>query len=282
MIIGATSIEFDRWGEEKYIKMREHGFGAVDYDMCKTDIAPFTLNDSEAEAFILAEKEKITSAGLVISQVHGPWNGGQNDGSAEGRAERMEKMKRSIKFCSILECKYWVVHPIFPCNCDEKNDPVRAQETWDVNIQFMKELLEVAKKFNVVICFENMPMPHFSLGSPQNILRFVKEINDDNFKICFDTGHATMFSSKSVGDHIRELGNYIKVFHIHDNNGWADLHLPPYFGVIDWVDFKKALKDIAFEGVFSLEVNVYSNMPKEEYEKFSKLKYSLAKKIINS
>ncbi len=282
MIIGVSSGEYTRWGENKYNKMREHGFLAVDYDMCNTDIAPFSLNNSEAEAFLLTEKKKIASAGLIISQVHGPWNGGCNDGSAEGRAERMEKMKRSIKFCSILGCKYWVIHPIFPDNCDEKNDPERSQRTWDVNIEFMSELLKVAKEYDVVICFENMPMPNFSLGSPQNTLRFVKAMNDDNFKICFDTGHATMFKSKSVGDHIRELGNYIKVFHIHDNNGWADLHMLPYFGVIDWADFGKALKDINFKGVFSFESHIYPNLNNEEYDTLCKMKYKMAKRIINS
>ena len=89
MLIGVSQGEYTRFGEEMYNKMREHGFKAVDYDFCNTEIPPFTLPDEEAKAYLLAEKEKIDKAGLVISQVHGPWNGASNDGSIEGRAERM-------------------------------------------------------------------------------------------------------------------------------------------------------------------------------------------------
>ena len=282
MIIGVSSVEYTRWGDEMYNKMREHGFLAVDYDLSNTEVAPFNLSDSEAEAYLLEEKSKISDAGLIISQVHGPWNGAKNDGSVEGRAERMEKMKRSLRFSSILGCKYWVIHPIIPHTDQDKKYPEKVQNTWDINIEFMSELLKTAKEYDVVICFENMPMPNFCLGSPQDILRFVEEINDENFKICFDTGHATMFKSKSVGDHVRELGKYIKTFHIHDNNGWADLHMLPFFGVIDWEDFGKSLKDIDFKGVFSFESQIYPKLNNEEYETLCKMKYKMVDRIINT
>ena len=281
MIIGASTNEYSRWGEEKFIKMREHGILAVDYDIDNTDNIPYTMNDAEAEDFLLAEKQKIEDAGLIISQTHGPWRWPACDKTVEDRAERMEKMKRSLKFCSILGCKYWVIHPIMPFGTEEKNDSEKAQITWNMNIEFMSELLKTAKEYGIIICFENMPMPHFSLGSPQDTLRFVEAINDENFKICFDTGHATMFNYKSVGDHIRELKDYIKVFHIHDNNGWADLHMLPYFGVIDWEDFGKSLKDINFNGVFSLESASHPNLPDSEFEILCNMKYRMAEKVIN-
>ena len=281
MLVGATTLEFKRFGEERYTKMREFGFQAVDYSIGDTELPEYTLSDNELEAFIVSEKKKIEDAGLIISQVHGPWRWPCQDNTEEDRAERMEKMKRSIKICALLGCKHWVIHPIMPYGTYEKKDAEKAKLTYDMNIKFMSQLLEFAKAHNVIICLENMPMPDFSLGSPQDTLRFVKEMNDDNFKICFDTGHATMFGYKSVGEHVRELGDYIKVFHIHDNNGWADIHQLPYFGVIDWGDFSKALKDIDFKGIFSLETPSCPNMCDEDYEKLNRMKFDMAQRVIN-
>ena len=56
-----------------------------------------------------------------------------------------------------------------------------------------------------------------SIATPEKILEFVKEINDDHFKICLDTGHVSVFSELSIGNEIRKLGDYIRVLHIHDN-----------------------------------------------------------------
>lgn len=281
MLIGATILEYKRWGDEKYNKMREFGFDAVDYSIANTELPEYTLSDDEMEAFILSEKQKIDSAGLIVSQVHGPWRWPAKDSTQEDRAERMEKMKRSIKICSLLNCKHWVIHPIMPYGANEINDPQKSKATWDMNIEFMSQLLEYAKAHNVIICLENLPMLSFSLGSPQDTLRFVKAMNDDNFKICLDTGHAALCQTKSVGDHVRELGDYIKVFHIHDNNKILDLHMIPFFGSIDWVDFGKALKDIDYKGVFSFEISPYSKIPVEQYEKLCAMKYDIAQKIIN-
>ena len=58
-------------------------------------------------------------------------------------------------------------------------------------------------------------------------------------------------------DAVRMIGReYLRVLHIHDNDGKGDFHWLPGTGVINWEEFSKALFDIGFEGVFSLETNV--------------------------
>ena len=50
----------------------------------------------------------------------------------------------------------------------------------------------------------------------------------------------------------------------------ADLHWVPYRGVVDWVDFARALHEIGFEGALSLETNVGKKLPasiRPEWEK---------------
>ena len=90
----------------------------------------------------------------------------------------------------------------------------------------------------------------------------------------------TMFKGANIADFIRKHAEYIPVFHIHDNNGIADLHLMPYYGVIDWEDFGKALREVGFSGSFSLETAPSRKLPSEQFDKMSKLLFEIAKSII--
>ena len=104
----------------------------------------------------------------------------------------------------------------------------------------------------MTICFENMPMKRLSISTPAETLRFIHLINDDHFKLCLDTGHCSALGI-SPADAVRMAGDDLKVLHVHDNGGKRDDHYMPLMGVIDWVDFGKALQEIGFDGVFSME-----------------------------
>lgn len=258
---------FDRFDSEKYNKIKSFGFDCVDFDMCNTDNQLYSLSDKDFEAYLNNEKELAQKAGVEIHQTHGPWRWPVNDGESE-LAERMEKMEKSIRATSLLGCKYWVIHPVMPYGIEDVKIGNQA-ETWAMNLAFMKELLQTAKEYGVTVCVENTPFPNFSLATPQQILKLVEEINDDNFKICLDTGHVAVFSDLSVGDEVRQLADKIKVFHVHDNGGKKDEHLPPHEGVIAWQDFSAALKEIGFDGVLSLEIVPKESLPTDEFERQS-------------
>lgn len=281
MKIGNMVSTFDktgygRWGEDAYKKCREHGYTCSYFNMQNTDTELYTLPFEEAEKMLLREKELAEESGIEIDQVHGPWQWPPIDGTAEGRQERMEKMKRSIRMAAVLGCKHWVVHPIMPFTTDDMD---KAEETWKLNLEFMGELLKTAKENDVIICFENMPMLKFSLATPQRILEFVNTINDDNFKICLDTGHVNVFDSLKIGDEVRRLGDKIKVFHIHDNIFSMDLHLIPYGGSTDWEDFKKALIDIDYKGNLILETIPPRDFDDEIFEDMCKAYGKVLKKL---
>ncbi|MCR5747545.1 MAG: sugar phosphate isomerase/epimerase, partial [Lachnospiraceae bacterium] len=71
---------------------------------------------------------------------------------------------------------------------------------------------------------------------------------------------------------INVLGKRIKVLHIHDNDGTADLHQLPFTFTktrenepsTDWEGFINGLRDIDFDGVLSFETApVLSSFPDE-------------------
>lgn len=277
MKIGTIESNYRHYGDARFMLMREHGFEAADYSMSDTDNELYQLSDDLFEKKLLHEKALAEQAGIEIYQVHGPWRWPIQDSTPEERVERMEKMKRSIRGTAILGCKYWVIHPIMPFG---EKDADFAQETRQINLAFMRELLKTAEEVGVVICFENMPMRGLSLGSPEATLDFVKEMDHDHFKMCLDLGHMTLFKKETAGDFVRKHADMIPVFHIHDSNGWADLHLMPYFGITDWDDFGKALREVQYEGVFSLEATLPKKLPKPMFEKTSKLMCEIARCVI--
>lgn len=269
-----------RWGNEKYKKIKEAGFDCIDYALADTETFVYSLPDGELRAFLAKEKALADEAGIEIWQVHGPWRWPPQDLTEEQLSERMEKMKKSIYMSHLLGCKYWVVHPIMPFGIEDIGTG-NEQATWDMNVSFMSRLLETAVEYDVVICFENMPMRKFSMATPEKMLEFARLMNNEHFKICLDTGHVSVIKGLSVGDEVRRLGSEIKVFHIHDNRGSLDEHRFPYFGIIDWGDFSKALRDIGFDGVFSLEATVPGKLPGDLYDEMCRSLCNIAKSIIN-
>lgn len=257
---------YDRYGKEMYIKLKEHGFSCMDFCMADTDTGYYSYNDKEFEEYFELQKSLADEAGIEISQVHGPWRWPPRDLTEEDRQERFEKMERSMRATQLLGCKYWVVHPLMPFGIEDIGSESEA-ETRRINKEFMNELLKAAKKYNIVICLENMPMPKFSLGSPEQILDFVNEFNDENLKICLDTGHVSVYKNLSVAESVRKLSGRIKVLHIHDNRGEYDEHLAPYKGIIDWEEFSEALKEIGFNGVISLETLPDTKIDDKKFEK---------------
>lgn len=265
MKIGIGAGSYDRFSENKYKKIQEHGFECVDFNMMATDYFPYCDSLAETEQKLIKEKELALASDIEIYQVHGPWHWPPDDSTAELRDQKLEHVKRSIWATSVLGCKNWVIHPIMPYGISEKGTDEQPL-TLEINLDFMSKVLKIAKEYGVTVCLENMPMRNFSLATPYEILDFVKLINDDNFKICLDTGHVATFPELSVAQAVRDLGSEIHAFHIHDSFPDRDLHLLPYFGTIDWQDFSAALTDINYTGGLCLETAPPHKLPNEIYE----------------
>lgn len=279
MKIGICERSFGRWGDERFKKIKECGYDCIDYSLTDTDMAVYHCDEAEFETTLLRERSLIEEAGLSVSQIHGPWRWPPQDRTKEEQEERMEKMKKALRGAALLGCKNMVIHPMMPYGIEER-ETADAEKTWDFNLSYMRELLTYAKEQGVTICLENMPMGRFSMGSALKVLEFVKEMKDENFKICLDTGHAAIYDRGNPAEMVRGLGNELRVLHVHDNDGWSDLHQIPYFGVIDWADFGQALKEIGFDGSFSFEAAPPAKLPTEVYEEMCRMLVRVGKEIV--
>lgn len=264
---------------ERYRQFAQAGFSYVDFNTARTETPFYTTTEEELKELIGGIRAQIEDAGLRVWQVHGPWCWPPvKDATPEGRVVRAGEMKRSILIASLLGSKYWVVHPIMPFGIRDISEQKEA-ETWSINKEFMSELLAYAKELDVTICLENMPMRNFSMGRPEHILKFVREMDDDHFKICLDTGHVSYFPDLCVEKEVCDLAGQIRVLHVHDNGGEKDEHLYPGRGVIDWQGFAKALKQIGFDGVLSLETAPADGLLAQEYTRELSVLFDIAQGI---
>ncbi len=259
--------------------MVEHGFSAVDYQpLAVTEKHPMILCEAEYKAHLKNIGQVFRASGVEVSQTHGPWRYPPRDFEEADRAERFDSFCKAVRGTAYLGCKYTVVHPIMPFGADSPDEPERFYE---MNFDFYRRLVAYAKDYGVTVCLENMPFLNLPLSSPKSIAEFVREINEDNFKVCLDTGHANIFGMK-LSQAVYDIGaELLKVTHIHDNNGIHDQHLNPFKGTTDWKDFGEALGKIGFDGTMSLETEASNGATPQETEKNQLALLSDLKKIFN-
>ena len=273
-----SSAYISRYGTEKGLaRMKMHGYDTVDYQgFVNTETDLFALPETSFEKELSALRLACVNAGIELFQVHGPWRWPPRDFTPGDRAERFEKMAKSIRGTDVLVCENFVIHPIMPFSDNSNPDPDAFYKT---NFDFMNRLCDVADEYGVTVCLENMPMPVLTLSTPKQILDFVKAVNRKSMKVCLDTGHCTVCGADAA-EAVRLTGKeYLKVLHVHDNNGRSDLHWLPGFGVINWTEFGNALKDIGYDGSLSLETQVNGNVPEKAREDLEKGLFSIAKAI---
>lgn len=75
-----------------------------------------------------------------------------------------------------------------------------------------------------------------------------------------DIGH-TLLSDLNVAEIQKVLKNRIVAYHIHDNDGIKDLHLPVGEGVFDWKSFMKGVRDYTPDATLVME---YEGVPQQK------------------
>ena len=64
---------YGRYGVEKYARLKEHGYGAVDYNIADTAAPLYALSSEALAEEMKVERQAAGQAGILLSQVHGPW-----------------------------------------------------------------------------------------------------------------------------------------------------------------------------------------------------------------
>ena len=203
---------------------------------------------------------------IRISQMHMPYPSYVPNASKEFNDYLFyEVAPKSLKICAFLECPYMVVHGF------KLSRYLGSEEAeWKKTEEFIEYLAPIAKELGITICIENLYSEigcHIIEGPCCDARKAASRIDRINEKygaevlgFCFDTGHANLIGL-DFEDFITTLGSRLKVLHIHDNDGIADLHQIPFtftksrdnISSTDWEGFINGLCKIKFNGVLSFE-----------------------------
>lgn len=270
---GVISDDSPREGFEL---LRKAGFSCVDFSLNgyltnstlyqNDKNSFFDRTDAELEDFFRSHKNAAKETGITIHQMHMPYPMYVPRGNKELNDYLWGTVApKSMKLCAFFGCPYIVVHG-FKLQYFLGTEELEWRETE----KFLDSLAPLAKELGLTLCIENLYTNiagHIVEGPCCNARKAAERIDRLNEKyqaevlgFCFDTGHANLVGIDMEG-FIRTLGPRLKVLHIHDNDGIADLHQIPFTftrtrknkASTDWEGFLRGLTGIRFDGVLSFE-----------------------------
>lgn len=254
----STQIEFGSVlvGEERTVELiAKAGFDAWDFSMfsmCRYDWSSGKLLENNHPlaggnylAFARRLKQIGLDNGIVCNQSHAPF--------PSSVPEIRSYFKRAIECTAEAGGKICVIHP---------DNNKSAEE----NAEMYRELMPFAHQYGVKIATENMwnwdsakdESCCAACATSESFVEHVDAVNDPFLVACLDLGHAEMRGSGSGAvNMIKALGSRLQALHIHDNDRRHDSHQIPFSMDIDFAGIVKALKEIGYNGYFTLEADNY-------------------------
>lgn len=244
--------------DEKAVEyIAKAGFDAWDFsmfNMCRYDWSKraavttnHPLSGNNYLAFARNLKKIGNDNGIHCNQSHAPF--------PSDCPQIFSYLKRAIECTAEAGGEICVIHPGNNKSADE-------------NAEMYMELLPFAKECGVKIATENMfnwngeidRVAHASCSTPKDFCENIDKLSDDSFVACLDIGHCEIMGEDvSAVRMIKALGNRIKALHIHDNDKRHDSHQLPFSMSIDFDAVVRALKDINYDGYFTLEATEFLN-----------------------
>lgn len=176
----------------------------------------------------------------------------------------IDLLKTNIDNCEKLSVGILVVHV---------QPNARQNPSFETGIKRFDNLVKYAKVRGVTIAFENIGMPSF-------LYRTLDALQDSNVGFCYDSGHEACCTPGVR--HLPRIGDRLVCTHLHDNDNRSDLHLIPYDGEIGFDRVAKDLRDCAYRGNITLELNYERYADRLLPEDYLQKCLDVAKKIRNS
>ncbi|MBR5614196.1 MAG: sugar phosphate isomerase/epimerase [Clostridia bacterium] len=138
-------------------------------------------------------------------------------------------------------------------------------------MSFYKELIPYAEKFGIKIACENIfqttdsGIADGACADPSEFNKYIDDIANPYFTACLDLGHCNVTGRKAQNV-LRTMGaNRITALHIHDNDGFTDLHHLPLTVSMEWDEICKAIAEIGYKGNFTYEADGFLNAYSDEF-----------------
>lgn len=120
--------------------------------------------------------------------------------------------------------------------CGRSLDPVRRS---------LDTLAAPVRRLGVRIAIEN--------GCFACIGTLLSEYPPDVLGICYDSGHGNCQGGGTGLDALDRVKDRLVALHLHDNDGSADQHRPPFTGTVDWPRLAGIIAASSYAGCISME-----------------------------
>ncbi len=137
------------------------------------------------------------------------------------RSSSISAIKRSMELANKYEAKFAVIHP------GHRNNETSLEEMAEI----LNDLFDHAHELGMVPVLENLTKGT-AFYRPEEIKAFRKLLLRPNFAL--DVGHANV--ENNLEEFMRANRSFC-YFHIHDNSGSKDEHLPLGRGSVNWSRF---------------------------------------------
>lgn len=131
---------------------------------------------------------------------------------------------------------------------DPRHHRGQRQFWMEKSVPLWESMVERAEKAKVLLLLENVweDEPGFHVG-------LLQAIDSPWFGFCLDVGHQNSFSESPLEVWVKELEDYLKEVHLHDNDGTQDAHLPIGQGNIDFLFLFEFLQRRSIAPMLTLE-----------------------------
>jgi len=147
------------------------------------------------------------------------------------RRASIRQTVESIRLASLLGAKIVVIHP----GRLPKNYPREYLSNSRINLlTSLRIMARIAGRMGVTLAVENSPRgrAHRLVATPQEHLYILEKVSSPHIGALLDLGHAHTWGF-DLREYINLLKDHVVAFHIHDNHGSSDEHLPLGRGNMD-------------------------------------------------
>ncbi len=177
------------------------------------------------------------------------------DADAADRARRLDFLERCARIAAELGAdtiSLW---------SGVRQEDVSPEDAWRFVADGVARLHERIAPLGVRIAFE--PEPGMLVGSLADWERLRDATSLPDLGLALDVGHVPCTERISAGEAIRRHGASLRTVHLDDSRGGIHEHLQIGDGELDWPDVMRALGEVGFREIASVELSRHSHAAPE-------------------
>ncbi|MBP1964329.1 sugar phosphate isomerase/epimerase family protein [Paenibacillus aceris] len=198
-------------------------------------------------------KGLLDSRGFKISSIGSPIGkyGIRDDFSAE-----IANITRASEIANYLNAPYIRIFSYFIPEGEE------AGKYREEVLSRMKQLIEVADKYQVTLLLENESKVYGDIDD--RCLDLLASCNSPRLRLAFDPGNFVMNGVKPVSEALPKLVSFLEYVHVKDASIEKSMFVPAGDGDGEFVSFIKHLKESNFSGYLSIEPHLQKYLPEKD------------------